>query len=199
MPAQILLVRHGETEWSKSGQHTGRSDIPLTDKGEHDARNLAARLGDYTFSHVLTSPRLRARRTCELVGLQAQAVIEPDLAEWDYGDYEGLRTLDILKQRPGWSVFQHGCPHGESPEQVSDRADRVTRRIRELNGMAAVFSHGHFGRVLAARWINLPVSRGQQFLLSTSSLSILGYERSDSKTPAIVLWNSSALDCSVGA
>lgn len=134
MAAQILLVRHGETEWSRTGQHTGQTDIPLTQTGEHDARKLAERLDGYHFIHVLTSPRLRARRTCELVRLGAKAVIDPDLTEWDYGDYEGRRTLDILKERPDWNLFQHGCPHGEAPQQVSDRADRVIHRIRELHG-----------------------------------------------------------------
>ena len=139
MAAQILLVRHGETEWSRTGQHTGQTDIPLTQTGEHDARKLAERLDGYHFSHVLTSPRLRARRTCELVRLGAKAVIDPDLTEWDYGDYEGRRTLDILKERPDWNLFQHGCPHGETPQQVSDRADRVIHRIREFARRPKIF------------------------------------------------------------
>ena len=190
MLARLYLSRHGETAWSLSGQHTGRTDVPLTDKGEQDARDLAERLRAARFSRVFTSPRQRARRTCELVGLDAVAEIEPDLAEWDYGDYEGQRSAEIRKGRPDWNLFRDGCPRGESPAQISERADRVIARLRALEGNIAIFSHGHFGRVLAARWIGLPVGQAQHFLLSTASLSILGYEHNLAEESAIVLWNA---------
>ena len=186
----LYLIRHGETAWSISGQHTGRTDIPLTAQGEQDARTLAEGLRAVRFSRVFTSPRQRARRTCELVGLDAATEIEPGLVEWDYGDYEGQRSVDIRKRRPDWNLFRDGCPHGESPADVSDRADRLITRLRALQGNIAVFSHGHFGRVLAARWIGLSVSQAQHFLLSTASLSILGYEQNSTKESAIVLWNA---------
>lgn len=190
MNSRLYLIRHGQTDWSLSGQHTGRTDVPLTAQGEQDARDLAKRLRAMRFSRVFTSPRQRARLTCELVGLGAVAEIEPDLAEWDYGDYEGQRSVDIRKGRPDWNLFQDGCPRGESPVQVSERADRVIARLRALEGNTAIFSHGHFGRVLAARWIGLPVSQAQHFLLSTASLSILGHEHNLAEESAIVLWNA---------
>ena len=192
MPLRLYLVRHGETEWSLSGQHTGRTDIPLTARGEGCARELGQRLRDIRFSRVLTSPRQRARRTSELAGLGQMAEIEPNLAEWDYGDYEGQRLADILQARPGWNLFRDGCPRGETPIQISERADRVLARFRVLDGNVALFSHGHFGRVLAARWIGLPVFKGQHFLLSTASLSILGSERSHPEVPVIALWNTTS-------
>ena len=188
--ARLYLIRHGQTAWSLSGQHTGRTDIPLNEQGEQDAHELAERLPAVRFSHAFTSPRQRARRTCELAGLAAVTEIDPDLAEWDYGDYEGQRSVDIRKGRPDWNLFQDGCPRGESSFQVSDRADRVIARLRALEGNIATFSHGHFGRVLGVRWIGLPVGEAQHFLLSTASLSILGYERNLAEKPAIVLWNS---------
>jgi probable phosphoglycerate mutase len=194
MDSRLYLIRHGQTEWSLSGQHTGQTDIPLTEQGEQDARDLAKRLRAVRFSRLFTSPRQRARRTCELVGLDAVAEREPDLAEWDYGDYEGQRSVDIRKERPDWNLFRDGCPHGESPVQISARADRVIARLRALEGNTAIFSHGHFGRVLAASWIGLPVSQAQHFLLSTASLSILGYEHNLADEPAIVLWNAVAND-----
>jgi probable phosphoglycerate mutase len=190
MLPRIHLIRHGETEWSLSGQHTGRTDIPLTARGEDAARKLGQRLRDIQFTRVLTSPRLRAQRTCELVGLGAVAEVEPDLTEWDYGDYEGQRSADILQARPDWNLFRDGCPRGETPAQVSERADRLIARLRTMQGNIAIFSHGHFGRVLAARWIGLPVRQAEHFLLSTASLSILGYEHDLAKEPAIVLWNA---------
>ena len=186
----LYLIRHGETAWSISGQHTGRTDIPLTAQGEQDARALAEALRAVRFSRVFTSPRQRARRTCELVGLDAATEIEPGLVEWDYGDYEGQRSVDIRKRRPDWNLFRDGCPHGELPADVSDRADRLITQLRALQGNIAVFSHGHFGRVLAARWIGLPVSQAQHFLLSTASVSILGYEQNSTEESAIVLWNA---------
>jgi broad specificity phosphatase PhoE len=189
-PPRLYLIRHGETAWSLSGHHTGLTDIPLTEQGEQDARTLAQRLGAVKFSCVFTSPLQRARRTVELAGLGDIAEIEPDLAEWGYGDYEGQRPVDIRKARPDWNVFRDGCPHGETPAQVSERADRLIARLRTLEGNTALFSHGHFGRVLAARWIGLPVGQAQHFLLSTGSLSILGYEHNLATEPAIVLWNA---------
>ena len=190
MLQRLYLVRHGETAWSLAGQHTGRTDIPLTEQGEQDARELAGRLRGVRFSRVFTSPRQRARRTCKLAALNKVGEIEPDLAEWDYGDYEGLRTKDIRKRRAGWNVFRDGCPGGESPAQVSERADRLIARFRALEGDLAIFSHGHFGRVLAARWIGLEIEQAQHFLLSTASLSILGYGHNLAEEPAIVLWNA---------
>jgi broad specificity phosphatase PhoE len=186
----LYLIRHGETAWSLSGQHTGHTDIPLTARGEQDARALTEGLRAVSFGRVFTSPRQRARRTCELVGLDATAQIEPDLAEWDYGDYEGQRSADIRSRRPNWNLFRDGCPHGESPADVSDRADRLITQLRAMQGNIAVFSHGHFGRVLAARWIGLPVSQAQHFLLTTASVSILGYEQNSTEESAIVLWNA---------
>ena len=188
--SRLYLIRHGETAWSLSGQHTGLTDIPLTEQGERDARKLAERLGAVKFSCVFTSPLQRARRTAELAGLRDIAEIEPDLPEWGYGDYEGQRPVDIRKGRPDWNVFRDGCPRGETPTQVSERADRLIARLRTLEGNIALFSHGHFGRVLAARWIGLPVGQAQHFLLSTASLSILGYEHCIATESVIVLWNA---------
>jgi len=189
MAPQVYFIRHGETAWSASGRHTGRTEIPLTENGEREARSLAARLRAVTFSRVLTSPRQRAHRTCELAGLGASAEMDPDLAEWDYGDYEGKLSAEILRERPGWLLFRDGCPNGESPEQVSGRADRVVARLRALNGRIAVFSHGHFGRVLAARWVGLPVGAGERFLLDPASLTILGFEHGNPAAPVIELLN----------
>ena len=189
-------MRHGETAWSFSGQHTGRTDIPLTEQGEQDARGLAERLLALKFSRVFTSPLQRARRTCELAGLGKVAEIEPDLAEWDYGDYEGQRPVDIRKARPDWNVFRDGCPGGESPAQVSGRADRLIARLRTLEGNIALFSHGHFGRVLGARWIGLQIRQAQHLLLGTASVSILGYEHNKVEAPAIILWNAVTKDFS---
>jgi broad specificity phosphatase PhoE len=188
--SRLYLMRHGETAWSLSGQHTGRTDIPLTEEGEQDARELAERLRAVEFNRVFTSPLQRARRTCELAGLGKVAEIEPDLAEWDYGDYEGQRPVDIRKARPDWNVFRDGCPGGESPAQVSERADRLIARLRRLESNLALFSHGHFGRVLGARWIELEIRQAQHLLLSTASISILGYEHNRVEAPAIVLWNA---------
>jgi len=192
--SHLYLMRHGETAWSLSGQHTGRTDIPLTEQGEQDARQLADRLRALEFSRVFTSPLQRARRTCELAGLGDLAEIEPDLAEWDYGEYEGLRPVDIRKTRPDWNVFRDGSPGGESPAQVSERADRLIARLRALEGDIAIFSHGHFGRVLAARWIGLEIRQAQNLLLGTASISILGYEHNVAEVPAIVLWNALSKD-----
>ncbi len=189
---RIYLVRHGETEWSLSGQYTGRTDIPLTAHGESAARELGQRLRDIPLAHVLTSPLLRARQTCALAGLTLVAEIEPDLAEWDYGDHEGRTPKDILASRPGWNLFRDGAPQGETPGQVSTRADRFIARLRTLNGDVALFTHGHFGRVLGARWIGLPVRQAQHFLLNTASLGVLCYEHDCIDQPAIALWNAAS-------
>ena len=179
----LYLMRHGETAWSLSGQHTGRTDIPLTEQGEQDARKLAERVRAVKFGRVFTSPLQRARRTCELAGLGDVAEIEPDLAEWDYGEYEGQRPVEIRKARPDWNVFRDGCPGGESPSQVSERADRLITRLRTLKDNIALFSHGHFGRVLGARWIGLEIRQAQHLLLSTASVRILGYEHNVAGVP----------------
>jgi broad specificity phosphatase PhoE len=190
MASNIYLIRHGETDWALLGRHTSRTDLPLTAHGEQEARALAPGLSGVEFSLLLSSPARRARRTCELAVPARPASIDPDLAEWDYGDYEGLRSAEILQKRPGWNLFRDGCPGGETPAQVSARADRLLARLRTQEGTIAAFTHGHFGRVLAARWIALPVLEAQRFLLSTASLSVLGFERPGAATPVIALWNS---------
>ena len=184
----LHLIRHGETAWSLSGQHTGRTDLPLLPSGVEQARLLAPRLRHITFSQILTSPRLRARETCALAGLGESPEITPDLAEWDYGDYEGLLAREINQRQPGWNIYRDGCPNGESPAQISDRADRLIARLRELRGNLALFSHGHFSRVLAVRWVRLPVTAASHLLISTASLSILTFEQSLTR-PVIALWN----------
>ena len=188
-PLKIFVIRHGETAWSLSGQHTGRTDIGLTTHGESEGRQLLPRLRDIPFSHVLTSQWQRARQTCALAGLESQAEIEPDLSEWNYGEYEGRRSVDIRKERPNWNVFQDGCPHGESPAQICDRADRLIKRLHTLGGNVALFSHGQFGRVLATRWIGLPVAAGQHFSLGVASLSILASDPAHPEVPVIERWN----------
>lgn len=185
---KIYLARHGETEWSLSGQHTGTTDIPLTQQGEHNARNLGKRLQDVHFDKVFTSPLQRSRRTCELAGFGDRVEIDPDLVEWNYGEYEGERTADIRKKRPGWFLFRDGCPGGESVEAVGARADRVIARLRALNADVILFSHGHFLRVLGASWLGKPASDGQFLLLTTASLSVLGYEH-NLHEPVLRLWN----------
>lgn len=188
---QLYFVRHGETEWSLSGQHTGDTDIPLTRHGQEEARALLPCLRKLQFTRVLTSPRQRARKTCELTGLGMLAEIEPDLSEWDYGDYEGRRSDEIREQRPGWTVFRDGCPNGETPTYISNRADRLITRLLTMEGNVALFSHGHFGAVLAARWVGLPVIEGQHLLLGPASLSILGNNPSHPDVRVISLWNAS--------
>jgi len=183
-------MRHGETEWSLSGQHTGRTDIPLTARGDDEARALGPWLRGIPFTHVLTSPRRRARRTCELAGLGPEAQIEPDLSEWDYGDYEGQLSVDIRRGRPDWNLFRDGCPHGETPEQISDRADRLISHLCALGGTIALFSHGQFGCSLATRWIGLPVIEAQHLSLGTASLSVLGYNPNHPEVRVIARWNA---------
>jgi probable phosphoglycerate mutase len=186
---RLHLIRHGQTEWSLSGQHTGSSDIPLTQHGEDEARALVPWLRGRRFTRVLCSPRQRARRTSELAGLVG-AETEPALAEWDYGEYEGQRSADIHKTRPGWNIFADGCPGGETPAQVAARADGLIATLAALQGNVALFSHGHFSCVLATRWIGLPVIEGQHLSLSTASLSILGYAPSHPDVRVISLWNA---------
>ncbi len=191
---QIYLIRHGETAWSRSGQHTGRTDLALTERGEAQALALAQLLREVQFSAVLVSPRLRARRTCELAGLGSQAQVQENLAEWDYGEYEGLTSAQIRASASGWDVFRDGCPGGESSEQVSRRADEVCAQLRTLPGrVAAVFSHGHFLRSLAVRWIELPILCGRNFGLAAGAVCLLGYEHNSPEEPAIELWNMFAL------
>jgi broad specificity phosphatase PhoE len=184
----VYLARHGETAWSLSGQHTGLTDLPLTERGERNALRLAERLKGLTFSRVLSSPLQRAVRTCELAGFGGQAEVDRDLLEWNYGEYEGRRTEEIHAERPDWELFRDGCPNGESPQQVGARADRVIKRTREIQGNVLIFSSGHILRVLTARWLGLEPYAGKFFLLSTASLSALGYEHNFSQ-PVIQLWN----------
>jgi probable phosphoglycerate mutase len=185
----IYLARHGETAWTVSGQHTGRTDLPLTPNGERNARRLGLRLQSMSFVKVFSSPLRRAIGTCELAGFGAVAEVDEDLVEWNYGRYEGMRSAEIQADRPRWQLFRDGCPGGESPEEVGLRADRVIGRVRAAGGDVLVFSSGHFIRVLAARWLELgPGSAGKYLVLNTSSLSALGYEHKLSQ-PVIRLWN----------
>jgi broad specificity phosphatase PhoE len=185
----VHLARHGETAWSLTGRHTGLTDLPLTERGERNARRLAGRLAGLTFARVFTSPLVRASRTCELAGFGGAAAVDRDLVEWDYGEYEGITSAEIRKTRPDWDLFRDGCPGGETPQQVGARADRVIARIRAGDGDVLVFSSGHFIRVLAARWIgaDVPVP-GRKFMLTTASLSAVGYEH-DLTNPVVRLWN----------
>ena len=185
---EIYLVRHGETEWSASGKHTGRTDIPLTPAGEEAARHIAARLSGLTFSAVWSSPSQRASKTCALAGFGSQAVTKAELAEWDYGAYEGLTTKQILAERPGWRLFRDGCPRGELTSDVGARADLIIGQLRQTDGTILIFSSSHFLRVLAARWLGLQPEAGGLFVLDTASISILGYEH-DLTEPVIRRWN----------
>lgn len=189
MPTQVTLVRHSETAWSLTGQHTGATELDLTAHGEDQARALAPTLRQTVFTHVLASPRLRARRTCTLAGLGDAVRIDPDLAEWDYGDDEGRRSVDIWRERPDWNVWRDGCPGGELPVEVSARADRVVARLSMLQGCIAVFSHGQFGAALAMRWIGLPVLAGQHFPLHPASLSRLDHDARHIGRRRVLSWN----------
>ena len=184
----VYLARHGETAWTLSGQHTGLTDLPLTERGERNARRLEERLRGVTFAKVFTSPLQRATRTCELAGFGAVAEIDRNLLEWNYGEYEGRLTTEIHKERPDWQLFRDGCPGGESPSEVGTRADRVVKRVRAVEGDVLVFSSGHSLRVFAARWLGLDAAFGRYFLLNTASLSALGYEHNLSE-PVIRLWD----------
>ena len=194
MTLRLFFIRHGETEWSLTGKHSGRADIPLTKNGEDQARQLSDRIRIFSFEHVLTSPLQRARRTCELAGLSQHAKIDADLIEWDNGDFESQTSAEIVATRPGWNLFRDGCPNGEMPEQISARADRLIQRLIKLDGNVALFSHSHLGRVLAARWIGLTIAYAQPLLLNNASLSILCYEHDGADQRAIELWNSVPLE-----
>jgi broad specificity phosphatase PhoE len=182
----LYVLRHGETAWSLSGQHTGTTDIPLTENGRRLAERLRPVLAKESFALVLVSPRQRARETCAIAGLGDVAIVEPDLAEWNYGDYEGRTTEEIQKERPGWEIFRDGCPGGEAPAEIGARVDRVIARSRAVDGNVALFAHGHVLRVLVARWIDLPPGGGQHFMLNTGTLSLLGNYRG---VPAVRAWN----------
>ena len=186
---QIVLVRHGETAWSVSGRHTGRSDIDLTPNGEAAGRLLASRLQEVAAGAVWSSPSLRARRTCQLAGFASNMLVKPDLHEWDYGQYEGVTTQEIHQTAPGWRLFRDGAPGGEGVTQVGERADRIIAELRQCDVSVLIFSSAHFLRVLAARWLGLPPQRGDSFILGTASISILGYEH-DLQEPVIRAWNT---------
>lgn len=191
-PLRLYLIRHGETAWSRPGQYTGRADIPLTAHGEDEARAVGMRLRGTLFTHVLTSPLQRVQQTCALAGLGPVPIIDSDLAEWDNGDDEGRTPAEVLASRPGWNLFRDGAPRGETPAQISARADHIIAHLRTRDGNVALFSHSHFGRVLAVRWIGLPVGQAQHFLLDTASLSVLCYDHDRTDQPAIAVWNAAA-------
>jgi probable phosphoglycerate mutase len=185
----VYLIRHGETEWSRDHRHTGRTDLPLTAIGKKQARDLADRLRGFTFRHVFTSPQRRAHDTCDLAGFGALARVEPNLREWDCGDYEGLTLAEIHARRPGWNLFRDGCPGGESPDQIAARADAVISTLRQLDGSVALFSHAHILCALAARWIGLTASDGARFRLDAAAFGILDVEHGSSSEPSIAGWN----------
>jgi len=184
----VYLARHGETAWSLTGQHTGLTDLPLTELGERNAQRLGSRLSGIVFESVFTSPLRRARRSSEQAGFRSVAEIDPDLIEWDYGEYEGRRSVEIHTERPDWQLFRDGAPGGESPQQVAERADRVVDRLRAVSGNVLIFSSGHFLRMLAASWIGLEPYEARSLMLSTGGLSVLGYEH-NLEQPVIKLWN----------
>jgi broad specificity phosphatase PhoE len=184
---ELVVIRHGETEWSLAGRHTGRTDLPLTEEGRRRAALLKPELADRSFTLVLRSPLRRARETCELAGFGDVAVICDDLREWDYGNYEGLTTSEIKRQDPGWSLWRDGCPGGERPEQVGRRADRALERLRSAGGDALAFAHGHILRVLTARWLGMDPSAGARLALSAGAIGVLGFER---ETEVLALWNA---------
>ena len=189
---RVYFIRHGATEWTVTGQYTGGTDVPLSAQGEAEARKLVSPLHDVPFARVLTSPLQRARRTCELAGLAASAEIDPDLTEWNNGEYESRTLMDIHGLQANWNLFRDGGgPQGETPLQISERVDRFISRLKAMEGNVALFSHGHFGRALGARWIGLPVAQGQHLLLDPASLSILTFEHGRHDQPAIALWNCS--------
>jgi broad specificity phosphatase PhoE len=185
-PERIVAVRHGETEWSASGQHTGHTDLPLVEAGREQARALAGSLGGRAVTRVLSSPLRRALETCELAGFGDRVVVCDELHEWDYGEYEGLTTPQIREERPDWNLWRDGCPGGETPAQVAARADRLLESLRDIEGEVMVFAHGHILRVLAARWIEMPVSAGARLALSAGAVSVLGHER---ETRVVRRWN----------
>jgi len=184
---KVYVIRHGETEWSINGKHTGVTDIPLTENGRNQVKCLQPVLANEVFALVLTSPLHRAMETCKLSGLGEKAEVEPNLVEWNYGEYEGVTSKEIHKTVPGWLVFNDGAPGGETPEQIGARADRVIQRVRAVQGNVALFAHGHIFRVLVARWLDLPATAGRNFLLDTGTLNILSYYRG---YPAVKIWNA---------
>jgi probable phosphoglycerate mutase len=188
---RLVAVRHGATEWSQSGRHTSRTDLPLLDEGRREAQELGRRLAGRPFSLVLTSPMLRARETCAIAGFGPQAQVCPDLGEWDYGDYEGRTTEDIQAERPGWSLWRDGVPGGETAEEVTARADRVIATVRACRGDVLAFAHAHVLRVVVARWVGLPATGGALFTLSPATISILGWERD---AAVVTRWNDAAGD-----
>jgi broad specificity phosphatase PhoE len=188
-PLRLFLIRHGLTDWTVTGQHTGLSDVRLNATGVDEARQLGPLLKDIQFSHVLTSPLSRATETCRLAGLSAVSETDRRLVEWNYGDYDGKTTAEIHQQRPGWTVFRDGCPNGESPADVTSRADRLIERLRTLHGNVALFTHAQFGGVIAARWIRWPTDCAQHFPLHTASVSILSSDLAHPDTPTVALWN----------
>ena len=186
-PSQIAVVRHGQTEWSVNGRHTGTTDIPLTDHGRDEARASAPLVQALAVDHVRCSPLQRARETCDLLGLAVAPIIDPDLVEWNYGIYEGITTKEIRETVPAWTVWFGGCPDGETPEQVAARVDRVIAAARAAGGTTLVVAHGHVLRVLTARWLGLPPEDGRFFRLDTATVSLLGWER---ETPVVLKWNT---------
>jgi probable phosphoglycerate mutase len=187
--SKLYLVRHGDTAWTESHQHTGRTDLPLTQRGEENARLVAEALPRISFARVFTSPLQRASRTCTLAGFGAVATIDSGLLEWDYGQYEGKTTHDILKQRPGWELYRDGCPGGESPDDVAARADQFVARVRTIGGPVLAFSSGHIMRMIAARWVGLPPTAGRIFVCDPGSLNELGYEHNSPDQPSVLVWN----------
>jgi probable phosphoglycerate mutase len=187
---RLFLARHGDTVWTDSGQRTGRTDLPLNERGEARARLLGEQLRRFTFARVFTSPLQRASKTCELAGFGDVASVDSGLVEWDYGRYEGLRTKEILKERPGWELFRDGCPNGEAPREVADRADRFIARVQEAAGSVLAFSSGHIIRMIAARWLALPPSAGRFFYCRPASVGVLSFEHNSHDEPIIGLWNS---------
>ena len=190
LPLRLFLIRHGETEWSVSGRHTGQTDIALTQNGENQARELGGHLQGIKFNQVLTSPLKRARQTCFLVDLPNTPKVDEDLSECDYGDYEGRRSSEVSKARPDWSLFRDGCPNGETSENILERADRLIRRLRSMHGNVALFSHGQFGAALAVRWLDLELIQAQHFPLNTASLSVLSFHPHHLQIPIIAAWNA---------
>jgi probable phosphoglycerate mutase len=189
---RLFLVRHGQTAWTETHQHTGLTDLPLNRQGEEHARQLGTRLNPFRFAGVFSSPLQRASRTCELAGFADAAQLDADLVEWNYGRYEGLRTSEIRQERPGWDLFRDGCPEGESPEQVAARAGRFLSRIQNSPGDVLVFSSGHIIRMIAARWLKLPPAAGRCFSCSPASIGVLAFEHNSVEEPVISLWNAVA-------
>jgi broad specificity phosphatase PhoE len=186
---RLFLARHGDTAWTDSRQHTGRTDLPLNERGEERARQIGTRLQRFSFTRVFTSPLQRASKTCELAGFGAVARVDADLVEWDYGRFEGKLTRDILKERPGWEMFRDGCPDGESPQDVAARADHFISQVRAIDGDVLAFSSGHIIRMIAARWLGLPPGAGRFFFCRPASVGVLGFEHQTREEPIIGLWN----------